>query len=260
MNYSVRVLKMGQSDVPGPEVYWMSSWNEWLTLYFWMVVIQAGGKTVIINTGPPADLTSMNEQWAAYAGPRCQMVRQPHERPDAALASIGLSPSDIDFVIVTPLQSYATGNIPLFRNAQVCISRKGWIEDFQAPRFPSLAQRQNKIPNDVLAYLEIECPERLRLLADEDEILPDLRTRWVGVHHRSSIAVEVDTSHGKVVLTDAAFHYGNIERPHPLGIMESLEECHSAYERFRAVDVVIPLYDPEVWSRHPNGIVCTFCS
>jgi len=53
MNYEVRVLKMGQSDVPGPEVYWMSHWEQWLTLYFYMVVIRGGGKLAIVNTGPP---------------------------------------------------------------------------------------------------------------------------------------------------------------------------------------------------------------
>jgi glyoxylase-like metal-dependent hydrolase (beta-lactamase superfamily II) len=246
---------MGQSDVPGPEVYWMSHWNEWLTLYFWMVVIEGGGKTAIINTGPPEDLTSINEQWAAYAGPQCQMIRRPEERPDAALSSIGLSPDNIDYVIITPLQSYATGNIPLFRNAEICISRRGWIEDFHAPRFPAHGSRQDKIPNDVLGYLEIEHPEKVRLLDECEEILPDLRARWIGVHHRSSLAVEIQTERGIVVATDAAFHYGNVEQLHPLGIMESLEECHAAYTSLRNADILLPLYDPAVAGRFANGII-----
>lgn len=50
MNYEVQVLKMGQCEVAGPEVYWMSHWNEWVRLCFWMVVIRGGGKTLIINT------------------------------------------------------------------------------------------------------------------------------------------------------------------------------------------------------------------
>jgi len=80
MKYQVQVLKMGQSDVPGPEVYWMSHWDQWLTLYFYMVVIRGGGATAIVNTGPPLDLTELNQQWASYAGPRCQMLREPEER------------------------------------------------------------------------------------------------------------------------------------------------------------------------------------
>ena len=52
-NYKIQLLKMGQCDVAGPEVYWMSHWNDWVQLYFWMVVIRGNGKTAIINTGPP---------------------------------------------------------------------------------------------------------------------------------------------------------------------------------------------------------------
>jgi hypothetical protein len=256
MTYEVQVLKVGQSDVPGPEVYWMSHWDQWLTLYFYMVVIRGGESVAIVNTGPPLDLTEINQQWAAYAGPRCQLLRRPEERPDAALAALGIRPEDVTHVLITPLQSYATGNIPLFRNAQVCISRRGWIEDFHAPRFPIQSPRQMRIPDDVLAYLEIDCPDKVRLLEDEDEILPGLRARWVGVHHRSSMAFEADAAHGTVVVSDAAFHYGNVENMHPLGILESMEECHLAYRRFRAADIFIPLYDPSVLDRYPGGRIC----
>jgi len=255
MNYEVRVLKMGQSDVPGPEVYWMSHWDQWLTLYFYMVVIRGGGTIAIVNTGPPSDLTEMNQQWASYAGPRCRMLREPGERPDAALASIGIRPEDVTHVLITPLQSYATGNIPLFRNAQICVSRRGWIEDFHAPRFPVHSPRRTLIPDDVLTYLELGQPDKVRLLDDEEEILPGLRARWVGVHHRSSMALEVDTSRGLVMISDAAFHYGNVENMHPLGILESMEECHLAYRLFRGADLFVPLYDPAVLERHPGGTI-----
>ena len=52
MNYEIQALKMGQCEVPGPEVYWMSGWEKWELLCFWMMVIRGGGKTIIINTGP----------------------------------------------------------------------------------------------------------------------------------------------------------------------------------------------------------------
>ncbi len=89
--YKLRVLKMGQADVPGPEVYWMSHWFEWETLYFYMVVIQGEGLTAIVNTGPPADLSDLNRFWmSCYNGePRTQMQRTERERPTAALGSVG---------------------------------------------------------------------------------------------------------------------------------------------------------------------------
>lgn len=256
MTYEVFLLKLGQSDVPGPEVYWMSHWDRWLTLYFYMVVIRGDGHNIIINTGPPEDLTDLNEQWSSYAGSRCRFIREENERPSAALASLGITPEQVDHVLITPLQSYATGNIPLFRNAKVCLSRRGWIEDFHAPRFPVHSPRRTRIPDDVLSYLDIEAPQRIRLLEAEAEILPGLTCFWTGVHHRSSMAFSIETTKGRVVVTDAAFHYGNLERPHPLGILESMEECNIAYARIaRESEITIPLYDPEALQRFPGGKV-----
>jgi glyoxylase-like metal-dependent hydrolase (beta-lactamase superfamily II) len=245
VKYEVQILKMGQCEVPGPEVYWMSGWNTCETLYFWMVVIRGGGKTAIINTGPPQDLTDMNEVWKKTIDPRAQMVRQEKERPQQALAEIGIRPQDVDYVLITPLQAYATGNIQLFSNARICISKRGWIEDFHAPKYEMHIPRRLCIPDDSLHYLEIRAPDKLRLLEDEDEILPGLKALWTGAHHRSSMAYTVGTSAGQLVASDCFFKYRNVEEMQPLGIMESLEECMQAYKRIKAeADILLPLYDP----------------
>src|ERR1035437_6255216 len=133
MNYSVDVLKMAETEVPGPEVYWMSHWDQWERLFFQMVLIRGEGHTAIINTGPPADLKQLNDAWGKFAGPRCQLKREEEERPLKALAHMGIDPKDVDFVLLTPLQAYATANINLFPNAEICFSRRGWIEDIIAP-------------------------------------------------------------------------------------------------------------------------------
>ena len=70
------------------------------------------------------------------------------------------------------------------------------------------------------------------------------------------MAYLVDTDRGRVAVTDAVFHYGNIESMRPLGINESLDEVFTAYTRLREeADLVIPLYDPEVLKRFPGGRV-----
>lgn len=255
MPYSVQVLKMGQCQVRGPEVYWMDRWEDWEELYFYMVLVRGEGKVAIINTGPPRDLTALNARWTSAFGARGALVRREDEEPEMALGRLDIVPADVDLVLVTPLQAYALGNIPLFRNAQVCLSRRGWIEDFHAPPYEMHVPRKLRIPDDVLSYLTLEAPDKLRLLEDEEEILPGLRAVWVGTHHRSSMAFFIDTeSVGRVAVTDCCFKYGNIEKMHPLGIMESLPECMAAYRLIRnEADVVVPLYDPEVLKRFPDG-------
>ena len=254
MTYGIQLLKMGQCDVAGPEVYWMSHWNEWVQLYFWMVVIRGDGVTAIINTGPPDDLKELNERWSSGFGERGKLVREESERPLNALNAIGINAEDVTHVLITPLQIYATANIQHFQNAQVCISRRGWIEDFHAEKFPMHVARELRISDETLSYLMFEGHEKLRLLEDEDEIAPGLRCFWAGVHHRSSMCYLIETNKGRVAISDCLFKYQNLEDGEPLGIQESLEEYYVTSARLkREADIFIPLYEPEVLKRFPTG-------
>jgi glyoxylase-like metal-dependent hydrolase (beta-lactamase superfamily II) len=250
---------MGQCDVRGPEVFWMSDWDNWYTLYFYMVVIRGGGVTMVINTGPPPDLSALNDAWERGAGdPRARLARNDDERPRTALSRLGIAPEDVDYVLVTPLQAYATGNIPLFERAQVCVSRRGWIEDLHAPSLPLHVPRELRMPDDVLRYLMFDARDRVRLLNDEDTVVDGVRAFWAGAHHRSSMVFVIDTPRGRVAVTDTVFHYANLEAMRPLGIAESLQEVFTTYERLRReADFVIPLYDPAVLQRFPGGVVCS---
>jgi hypothetical protein len=253
--YEIQVIKAGEADVPGPEVYWMSHWNKWETLYFYIVLIRGNGITMVVNTGPPKDLSVLNASWKAFYGvKRAMMRRTDGERPEIALQEAGVNPASVDYVVVTPLQAYATANIPLFAKATLCISKRGWIEDFHAPPFPIHVPRHLRIPNDVLVYIETEAWDRVRLLEEEEEIITGIKAFWVGVHHRSSIALSVATSRGPVVISDCFFKYPNLEQNIPLGVQESMQECMLAYARIRKeAAVVVPLYDPEVLDRYPGG-------
>ena len=253
--YTVRVLKMGQADVPRPEVYWMSGWGEWETLYFYMVLIQGGNITAIINTGLPHDLKDLNERWREFAGPRCELQREEGETPLEALQRAGVEPSQITHVLLTPLQLYATANIPMFANAKICVSRRGWIEDILVRPSWLHVPRKYCISDEVLKYLLFQANDRLVLLADEDEICPGIQAAWVGTHHRSSMLFTVHTKKGAVGISDCAFKYGNLDG-HPLGIGESLAEGALAYGRIlREIQHFVPLYDPQVLERYPDGII-----
>ena len=199
----------------------------------------------------------INEAWRNFFGyPEAQIARFDDQLPQNILRSQGLTPDDISTVIVTPLQAYATANIQLFRNARICISRKGWIEDFQAPYYHLHAPRHLRVPPEVNSYLQNEGWESLRLLADEEEILPGIRVFWAGVHHRSSLAVCIDTKAGKVVITDCFFKFGNIEQGQYLGVMESMMEADATWSRIRKeADVALSIYDPEVFVRYPGGVI-----
>jgi hypothetical protein len=110
------------------------------------------------------------------------------------------------------------------------------------------------VPDPIFDRLQHGAPNPMRLLRDEDEILPGIRAFHVGVRDHSSMAYVVNTARGAVIMSDCCFKYENIEQPQPTGLAESLEDCLTAYARIRnEAEIVMPLYDPALLERFPNG-------
>jgi hypothetical protein len=255
--YRVRAVKVGEAEVNASECLFMERVREWQRLVYFLLVIEGEGRSIVVNSGPPPDLGPLNAAWREYGerlwggaegGKRVQMRVRDEERLPAALERAGVDPAAVDDVVVTPIASYATGNLPLFARARFWFSRRGWV-DLHAPEreLPRAGTRSNYIPDDVRSHLELEAYDRIRLLEDEDEVAPGVTTFWVGCHHRSSLAVRVRTETGTLVYSDCAFVRRNVEENVPIGAAQSQLECYRAYARIRReADVVVPGYDPEV--------------
>jgi glyoxylase-like metal-dependent hydrolase (beta-lactamase superfamily II) len=95
------------------------------------------------------------------------------------------------------------------------------------------------------------------LAADDAEILPGIRTMWLGGHTPCSQAVLVQTEIGRVALTgDTVSLLANFERGVPVGVAVDYQQCRDAMNRLRqAADVVVPSHDPSVFTRFPNGVI-----
>jgi hypothetical protein len=251
--HSVQLLAVGRSEIPGPELFWMRSWDEWFPLTFQVAVIRGSGQTLLVNTGPGRDLEPLNEGWKAFLGERSVLRRASGEFVLDQLEAIGVAVADVTHVILTPLQLYSVANVLEFANAQICISKRGWTHFHTTHAHPH-DDRATSLPDDILVPLVTSEWPRVRLLDDEDEVVPGVRTWWSGGHHRASLCVEVDTSAGVAAISDSFFYLANVERDHPIGIAESVEECLAAYTRVRAeAAVVLPLYDPGNFERFPGG-------
>lgn len=253
--FGVRLMHLGDGDVPGPEVYWMSDWDKWHTLAFQAVLIESKSVKALISTGPAQDLGPMNAQWASFLGERAAMRRSSGQWIPELLSSVGVSTQDITHVLLTPLQLYTTSNIPLFENAEICMTERGWTHFHRTKRHPH-DDRWSCLAPDVLHYLTHEAWDRVRLLGDEDEVVPGLRTWWAGSHHRASMVVEIETAEGIVTVTDAYFTRRNLDENRPIGICENIYEALSAYDRLRRVsDIPLTLYDRGQLVQYPGGIV-----
>ena len=260
--YRITALKMGETTVPRAELYWMTDLTGWEPITFWAFLIENEKRRILLNTGFPRDFSALHEHWTTWAKSATGElghipVVAPNEMIEQALSAHGLNAAQIDDVLITPLTAYATGGLDRFSEARLWISRRGWV-DFHAPD-PEIPQLPRHIvfPPHVLRWLVGEAAERLRLLPDEEtEILPGIRSWFCGAHHRSSMVFLVQTAKGSVALTDAVFMYRNFEERIPLGLSESLEEHYRLFARLgRSADLVVPLYDPRLRERHPEGII-----
>lgn len=255
--HTLRVVSVGRTEIPGPELYWMSDWDRWHELSFNVAVIVGGNAVVLVNTGAPDDLSALNARWTSVFGDRGRFRREADETLVARLESLGLAPADVTDVVLTPFQLYSTAGIPLFTDARIHLSRRGWVHFHTTHEHPH-DDRWSSFTPDVLVHLVTDAWDRVHLLDDEDEVTPGVRTWFTGTHHRASIAVEVDSTAGTVVLSDAFFHYGNVEDGRLLGINESMYEALATNERARRVaDHLVPLYDPAVFDRYPGGVVAS---
>lgn len=253
--YTVTTLPVGESIIPGPELFWMNNFDEWFPLTFQAVLIRGEGVVALVNTGPAEDLEPMNAGWASFLGEKARMHRPEGQFIIDQLGEHGVAPEDVTHVILTPFQLYTVSNVLAFPNAQICVSERGWVHFHTTHEHPH-DNRATSIPDDILVELVTTAWPRVRLLKDEDEVAPGLRTWWAGGHHRASMVVEADTADGVVAMSDAYFHLRNVTENIPLGINENMYEVLDCYDRVRkTADIVLPLYDPQNFERHPGGRV-----
>lgn len=259
MKYRVDVIQAGRTRVPTMEIYWMDVANldKWEPIVFTFALVRGGGRTILINSGPPADSKALSDYWVRHVHPNHELHVSEEERPQQALARYGVKPEEVDAVLVTPLTAYTTGNLDLFPNAKIMVGRKGWIDFFAPEPYVHRLPKHMYMADPIFEYVMHKAWDRIVLLDDgECEVFPGIRSRFAGGHHRSSMAFAIDTERGKAVYSDCFFKYGNVEKRIPLGINESIEETLKSYDIIRKeADIVLPPYDPELFVRHPGGTI-----
>lgn len=254
--YSIEAVMVGRMDeVPTPAVFHLERNGSYEPFCYTMLILRSGGRTMLVNTGFPEDVTAIAQAWADD-DPRCRFVRTDAMRVETILAERGIDPLAVEAVFITPWGPYNTGNISRFPNAALYALKRGWAylmgldPDLPAP------VRNITIPDAELRHLVTDARPRLMLLDDEAEPLPGIRTFHVGVHHPGSMALAIETEKGTAIFSDAFFKFANIERMKPIGYCQDLRQCMRSYRRIaQEADLLVPMYDPDLFVRYPGGRV-----
>jgi N-acyl homoserine lactone hydrolase len=164
----------------------------------------------------------------AHAGRRVVLVE--------ALASMGLTPADIDMVVLTHAHWDHVQNIDAFAHAPVCLH----------PRERRYSQGPH--PNDWAtpawtgAILE---RMQIREIAEGDELIPGVGVVDLPGHSPGSIGVTVQNSHGLSLITGDAVHRASValSRQSPLVFWSAAEARASIDRVVKLADVIYPGHD-----------------
>lgn len=178
--------------------------------------------------------------------------------PKAALAPFGLTPDDIDQIIVTHLHYDHAGGLHLFPNATLHLQAAemayatGPCMCHDTLRFPFSAEHVCEAVRRVYAG-------RVVFYEGDGQVDDGVTVHCIGGHSRGLQAVRVRTSAGWLVLaSDASHYYENIWSRKPFPIVVDLEDMLRGFDTLESLasrrELVVPGHDPIVRRIFPQDL------
>lgn len=203
-DYTIKHMEFGRVENASMEFYLCEYTTENIPLVnpWGFSLVQGGGKNILIDTGYDFD----NADKAATA--RMAGVSNGHS-PKEILPTAGITPEEVDCVLLTHLHFDHAGAIESYPNAMFYVQNdelEGWIEIKNNPNYAGVACFCIDM-EDVDRLLNLEKEGRLvRLYGDTKEVLPGISVKKLRLGHTfASQLVIVNTANGEYILAgDAA--------------------------------------------------------
>jgi hypothetical protein len=154
VKYRVDLLPVARTKVPGPQIFWMSDWFVEHELCFQVALIRGGDIVALVNTGTARDL-SVHTGDGGFFGEGATMSRAEDEFIIDQLARHEVSPADVTHIVLAPLTLYAAANVTAFPNAEIAISRTGWVHFHTTHEHPH-DDHDTLLPPEIIVYLVTE--------------------------------------------------------------------------------------------------------
>lgn len=211
-------------------------------------LIKGAEKVILIDTGL-GDIDEVSEMQSRYG---VDFVASRSEDQDlvAGLARHGVTPDDVDVVVLTHLHFDHVGNNELFPNATFIVQADELPQATHPPHFCMFYYPE-------YAYKIDAVQERLQVVDGDVEIDPAVRLVKIGGHTPGCMVVMVDTNAGTVCLTsDVMYNYRNLELNWPMGSFWDLPDLMTGYDRLhREADIIVPEHDWQFLDEHPTGTI-----
>jgi glyoxylase-like metal-dependent hydrolase (beta-lactamase superfamily II) len=213
-----------------------------LDYYVWAIV--GAGRTVIVDTG-------FDERAARQRGR--QLVRPVAD----GLKAVGVSPEQVEHIVISHMHYDHAGNPDLFPRARYHVQDDEMA--YCTGRCMGSAEVGGVFDADAVAAMVRKIfTGRVQFHNGDEEIAPGITVHKVGGHTRGMQIVRVSTQRGWVVLgSDSAHFYANLEPGRPFPIFDDLtayvEAQRTALKLASSPQHFIPGHDPLVLTRYPDA-------
>lgn len=211
-------------------------------------LIEGAKQRILVDTGL-GDIDEVSRMQSRY-GVDFVASRTAEQDLASGLAEHGVTPADIDLVVLTHLHFDHIGNNQLFPNAKFVVQREELPQGLSPPHFCMFYYPE-------YSYKVAEVRDRLVVIDGDVEIEPGIRLLKIGGHTPGSMVVVVDTDLGRICLTsDVMYNYRNRDLNWPMGSFWNLPELMRGYDRLRMVaDVLVPQHDWQFREEFPSGTI-----
>jgi glyoxylase-like metal-dependent hydrolase (beta-lactamase superfamily II) len=255
--YKLQAGRVATLPVPGWECFFGHHDVNFYSLAFYVWVVRGANCTGLIDTGLPLDDTDRRRLTEACQGVDPQCIFHDVVPLDSFFPIYGLSPEQIDFVLLTQTITYHSGGLlpQFFPHAHVYMSKAGVLEFLlDSPGHPP---REFYFTEPSWAFLRsLLIERRLHLVNEPTEVVPGIAFETTGGHHPGSAAVRIKTERGVAGIMETAFLKRNLDEALPIGIAENAALCREAIRRYQSdCDLVFADHDPTILERFPQGII-----
>lgn len=208
--------------------------------FFW--VIRGEGETILVDTG-----------FSRRGGER--RGRTLLLDPVEAFRLAGVEPGSVSRIIVTHGHYDHIGNLPLFPDAEIIMSRREF--DFWTGPHADKPLFAHSVETEELDYLrEVAARGRVSFVERESTVAPGVRVVEIGGHTPGQCIVFVETGEGTVLLaSDAVHYYEEYERDMVFTSVADLVEMYDSFALIRELESsgrvahVVSGHDPSTLDR-----------